>query len=209
MSGAGDIADASVLAGVRTGAHDVLVVVDAQRDFCPGGTLGVPGGDEVIPVINRLLPLFPRHVYTRDWHPTRHVSFSERPQFRDGSWPPHAVQGTPGAAWCDGLQVPPDAVVVSKGDDPFHENYSAFQVKRLDLAEFLRFRGVERVFVAGLATDYCVRQTALDAREAGFGVFIIEDAVRGVAPDTTAVAFDDLDAAGVIRIRSDQVRHDA
>jgi nicotinamidase/pyrazinamidase len=190
---------------VYTAAHDVFVVVDVQRDFCPGGALPVPGGDEVIPVINRLLPLFGRWVYTRDWHPTHHVSFSEQPRFRDGSWPPHAVQGSAGAAWCDGLEMPMNAILVSKGDDPDHEAYSAFQVKRLDLAEFLRLRKVERVFVAGLATDYCVRQTALDARVAGFTVFVVEDAVRGVAPDTTAAAFADLDAAGVVRIRSDQL----
>lgn len=193
---------------VHTGAHDVFVVVDVQRDFCPGGSLPVPGGDEVIPTINRLLPLFGRWVYTRDWHPSNHVSFSEHPRFGDGSWPRHAVQGTPGAAWCRGLEVPRNALVMSKGDDPVHEAYSAFQVKRLDLAEFLRLRMVERVFVAGLATDYCVRQTALDAQAAGFTVFVIEDAVRGVAPGTTAAAFAELDAAGVIRVRSDQVHHD-
>ena len=181
------------------------MVVDVQRDFCAGGSLPVPGGDEVIPTINRLLPLFGRWVYTRDWHPTHHVSFSEQPQFSDGSWPPHAVQGTAGAAWCDGLEMPMNAILVSKGDDPDHEAYSGFQVKRLDLAEFLRLRKVERVFIAGLAADYCVRQTALDARAAGFTVLVIEDAVRGVAPDTTAAAFADLDAAGVIRVRSDQI----
>jgi nicotinamidase/pyrazinamidase len=190
---------------VHTGAHDVFVVVDVQRDFCFGGSLPVPGGDEVIPTINRLLPLFGRWVYTRDWHPTHHVSFSEQPQFRDGSWPPHAIQGTPGAAWCDGLEMPMNAILVSKGDDPDHEAYSGFQVKRLDLGEFLRLRKVERVFIAGLAADYCVLQTALDARAAGFTVLVIEDAVRGVAPDTTAAAFANLDAAGVIRVRSDQI----
>jgi nicotinamidase/pyrazinamidase len=194
---------------VRTGAHDVFMVVDVQRDFCPGGALAVAEGDEVIPIINRLLPLFGRWVYTRDWHPARHISFSDQPEFRDGSWPRHAVQGTPGAAWCRGLDVPKNALVMSKGDDPAHETYSAFEVKRLDLAEFLRVRMVERVFVAGLATDYCVRQTALDAQAAGFTVFVIEDAVRGVARDTTAAALAELDAAGVIRVRSDQVSHDA
>jgi nicotinamidase/pyrazinamidase len=194
--------------GVRTGAHDVFMVVDVQRDFCPGGSFPVPGGNEVVPTINRLLPFFGRWVYTRDWHPRNHASFSEHPEYRDGSWPRHAVQGTSGAAWCRGLEVPRNALVMSKGDDPDRETYSAFQVKRLDLAEFLRLRKVERVFIAGLMADYCVRQTALDARAAGFTVFVIEDAVRGVAPDTTAAAFAELDAAGVIRVFSDQVRHD-
>ena len=190
---------------VHTGAHDVLMVVDVQRDFCPGGALAVHGGEEVIPIINRLVPMFDRWVYTRDWHPHDHISFSEHPEFRDGSWPPHAVQGTSGAAWCDGLEMPMKAILVSKGDDPDQEAYSGFRVKRLDLAEFLRLRKVERVFIAGLTADYCVHDTALDARAAGFTVFVVEDAIRGVAPDTTAAALADLDAAGVIRIRSDHI----
>ena len=205
--GAAGAAGAGAVAGttIYTGARDVLMVVDVQRDFCAGGPLAVPGGDDVIPVINRLVPLFGRWIYTRDWHPGDHVSFSKQPEFRDGSWPPHAVQGTAGAAWCAGLEMPMNAILVSKGDDPDHEAYSAFQVKRLDLAEFLRLRKVERVFVTGLATDYCVRQTALDARAAGFTVFLVEDAVRGVAPDSTAAALADLEAAGVLRVRSQQI----
>ncbi len=190
---------------VLTGAHDVLIVVDVQADFCPGGALPAPGGDEIIPVINGLIPKFGRWVYTRDWHPHDHVSFSDHPEFRDGSWPPHAVQGTPGANWCDGLDMPMNAILVSKGDDPAKEAYSGFQVDRLDLGEFLRLRRVDRVFIAGLTTDYCVRQTALDARAAGFTVFLVEDAVRGVAPETTEKALAEMEAAGVVRIRSDRV----
>ena len=190
---------------VLTGANDALVVVDVQRDFCPGGALGVPGGDEVIPVINRLAPMFGRWIYTRDWHPADHVSFSDDPEFREGSWPPHAVQGTPGAEWCQGLEMPMNAILVSKADDPRREAYSAFQVDRFDLASFLRHRKVERVFIAGLTTDYCVRQTALDARAAGFTVYLVEDAVRGVAPETTATALADMEAAGIVRVKSDQL----
>jgi nicotinamidase/pyrazinamidase len=181
------------------------MVVDVQRDFCAGGALAVEAGDEVIPVINGLLPKFGRWVYTRDWHPHDHVSFSDHPESRDGSWPPHAVQGTSGAAWCDGLEMPTNAILVSKGDDPHLEEYSGFPAKRLDLAQFLRLRKVERVFIAGLTADYCVRRTALDARAAGFTVFVIEDAVRGVAPDTTAAAWSEMDAAGVVRIVSGQI----
>lgn len=205
--GEADVDWAACAAGgvILTGAHDVLLVVDVQRDFCAGGSLAVPEGDEVIPVINSLLPRFGRWVYTRDWHPVSHVSFSDHPQLRDGSWPPHAVQGTPGAEWCPGLEMPMNAILVSKGDDPGSETYSGFQVARLDLAEFLRLRKVERVFVTGLAADYCVRQTALDARAAGFTVFLVEDAVRGVAPDTTAAALAEMEAAGVIRVRSGQI----
>jgi nicotinamidase/pyrazinamidase len=207
MSGQGETHDAEAggMPVVHAGAHDVLMVVDVQRDFCPGGTLAVRGGHEVIPIINRLLPMFGRWVYTRDWHPHDHVSFSEHPEFRDGSWPPHAVQGTSGAAWCDGLEMPMNAILVSKGDDPDHEAYSGFRVKRLDLAEFLRLRKVERVFIAGLTADYCVHDTALDACAAGFTVFVVEDAIRGFAPETTTAALADLDAGGVIRIRSDQI----
>jgi nicotinamidase/pyrazinamidase len=194
-------------AAILTGAHDVLMVVDVQRDFCPGGALPVDGGNEVIPVINSLLPKFGRWVYTRDWHPHDHVSFSDHPEFRDGSWPPHAVQGTPGAAWCDGLEVPMNAILVSKGDDPDLEEYSGFPAKRLDLAEFLRLRNVERVFIAGLTADFCVLRTALDARAAGFTVFVVEDAVRGAAADTTTAAFSQMEAAGVVRVLSGQVEN--
>jgi nicotinamidase/pyrazinamidase len=190
---------------VSTGAHDVLIVVDVQRDFCPGGALAVPDGDQVIPVINRILPFFGRWVYTRDWHPADHVSFSEHPEYRDLSWPPHAVQGTQGAEWCTGLDMPMNAILVSKGEDPQRETYSGFQVERLDLAEFLRLRKVERVFLAGLAADYCVRQTALDARAAGFTAYLIEDAIRGISPERTAKTMVDLESAGVIRIRSSQL----
>jgi nicotinamidase/pyrazinamidase len=207
VAGAGDAVAGAAdgAATVHTGPQDVLMVVDVQRDFCPGGVLPAEHGDEVVPVINSLLPKFSRWVYTRDWHPHDHVSFSENPEFRDGSWPPHAVQGTPGAAWCEGLAMPMNAILVSKGDDREFEEYSGFPAKRLDLAEFLRLRRVERVFIAGLTTDYCVRRTALDARTAGFTVLVVEDAVRGVAPHTTAAAFSEMEAAGVTRVLSTQI----
>lgn len=190
---------------VLTGARDVLMVVDVQRDFCAGGSLAVPGGDEVIPVINRIIPFFGRWIYTRDWHPDDHVSFSDEPEYRDGSWPRHCVQGTPGSDWCPGLDMPMNAILVSKGDDPMRETYSSFQVDRLDLAEFLRLRKVERVFVTGLAAEYCVRQTALDACSAGFTVYLVEDAVRGISPEGTARALAEMAAAGAIRILSTQL----
>jgi nicotinate phosphoribosyltransferase len=185
-----------------TGARDALIVVDMQNDFCPGGALAVAEGDLVVPVVNRLLPLFRHRVFTRDWHPPGHISFTDPPEFHDASWPPHCVQDTPGAAFHPDLVVPPDALVVSKGDDPEREAYSGFQAGGIDLAAWLRGRGVQHVFVAGLATDYCVRATALDARAAGFEVTLIEDAVRGVAPETTAAALRDLDEAGVARTTS-------
>lgn len=190
---------------VLTGARDALIVVDVQRDFCAGGSLPVPGADEVIPVINRVVPYFGRWIYTRDWHPADHVSFSAQPEYRDGSWPPHCVQGTRGSDWCAALEMPMNAILVSKGDDPQHEIYSGFQVARLDLAAFLHGHDVERVFVTGLATEYCVRQTALDARAAGFTVYLVEDAVRGITEEGAQHALAEMEQAGVIRIRSDQM----
>ena len=190
---------------VYTGAHDAIIVVDVQRDFCPGGSLPVPEGDTVVPVINRILPYFGRWIYTRDWHPAAHVSFAAQPEFRHLSWPPHAVQGTPGAGWCADLDMPMNAILVSKGDDPQCEAYSGFQVQRLDLAEFLHLRKVERIFICGLALDYCVRQTALDARAAGFTVYLLEDAVRAITPEGATRTLAELEAVGVIRLRSDQL----
>jgi nicotinamidase/pyrazinamidase len=190
---------------VYTGAHDALIVVDVQTDFCPGGALPVPDGDAVVPVVNRIAPFFGRWVYTRDWHPADHVSFSAEPLFKDLSWPPHAVQFTAGAQWCNGLELPMNAILVTKGDQPGREEYSAFQNPKLDLAEFLKLRKVERLFVCGLALDVCVRQTCLDARAAGFTVFLIEDATRGITPQTSARALEELLTAGVVAITSERL----
>ncbi|MHB8867836.1 MAG: nicotinamidase [Thermoleophilia bacterium] len=176
---------------------DALIVVDVQNDFCAGGALAVDDGDRVVPEINRLLPLFRHAVFTRDWHPADHISFADEPEYRDGSWPPHCVQGTTGAEFHPQLKVPDGSLIVSKGDDPGVEAYSGFQSRNVDLAAWLRERGVERVFVAGLATDYCVLATSLDAQSAGFEVVLLEDAVRGVAPDTTRDALEELRRLGV------------
>ena len=187
------------------GTKDVLIVVDVQNDFCPGGSLPVPHGDEVVPVINRLAPMFGRWVYTRDWHPPNHVSFSDTPQYRDGSWPPHCVQGTPGAAWHPGLEIPANAILVSKGDNPQREAYSGFQLENMDLAEFLRAQQVERVFVTGLAAEYCVKQTALDALKEGFAVYVVSDAVRGITEEGFQAALAELEQAGAVIVRSDHL----
>jgi len=191
---------------ILTGARDALIVVDVQRDFCAGGSLPVPGGDEVIPVINRIIPFFGRWVYTRDWHPANHVSFSDSPEYRDGSWPPHCVQGTPGADWCAALDMPMNAILVGKGDDPEREAYSAFQSGRFDLAQFLKLRRVERLFVTGLATEYCVLRTVLDALAAGFTVYLVEDAVRGIAPEGAARALKEMQKAGATLVTSDRLK---
>ncbi|MFO7949923.1 MAG: nicotinamidase [Candidatus Fermentibacteraceae bacterium] len=157
---------------------DALIVTDVQYDFLPGGALGVEGGDRVIPVINRLMPLFEHVVLSRDWHPAGHVSFSRAPEFVDKSWPRHCVRGTRGAEFHRDLEKPERALVVSKATDPEKEAYSCFQ--GTGLAGELRDRGVERVFVTGLATDYCVRWTARDALKNGFHAVVVSDAVAGI-----------------------------
>jgi epoxyqueuosine reductase len=163
--------------------RDALVVVDVQNDFCPGGSLAVPEGDRVVPVLNRYVGRFaaagaPIFV-SRDWHPAKTKHF----QAYGGAWPPHCVQGTPGAAFHAGLALPGDALVVSKGMDPEQDAYSAFQAedeRGTPFAGTLAARGVRRLFVGGLATDYCVKATVLDARRQGLDVVVLADAVRAV-----------------------------
>jgi nicotinamidase/pyrazinamidase len=163
---------------IQLGSGDALVVIDMQVDFLPGGKLGVPHGDAVIGPINRLMRLFDSQglaVYaSRDWHPENHCSFSAR----GGPWPPHCVAGTAGAAFSDQIDLPAGAVTVSKADSADLDAYSAFS--GTDLAAQLRARGVRRVVVGGLATDYCVLNTVVDAREQGFEVLIVPEAMRAV-----------------------------
>ncbi|HJV96793.1 MAG TPA: isochorismatase family protein [Albitalea sp.] len=157
---------------------DALVLVDVQRDFLPGGALGVPGGDAVVPALNDYidafsqlgLPLFA----TRDWHPPQHCSF----QAQGGPWPPHCVADTPGAQFAPGLQLPAHTVVISKGTAIAPDTYSG--LVGTDLAQRLRAAGVTRLFVGGLATDYCVLQTVTDALAQGFEVVVLSDAIAAV-----------------------------
>src|SRR5512137_843180 len=174
---------------------DALIVVDVQRDFCPGGALAVPHGDDVVPVINRLLGLTDwLTVATRDWHPADHCSFKAQ----GGIWPPHCVAGTAGAEFHPALDQTRIQTVVSKAVTRDAEAYSGFQ--GTDLAAQLSARGVRRVFVCGLATDYCVKATALDARSAGLGVVVIEDAIRGVEVKTgdCVKAVDEMRASAIV-----------
>ena len=163
---------------VRLAAGDALVVVDVQNDFLPGGALAVPGGDRVVPALNRYLKLFSDRSLqicaTRDWHPANHCSFREQ----GGPWPPHCVANTPGAAFAPALALPATAVVVSKGTDPRQEAYSGFQ--GTDLTERLRGAGVRRLFVGGLATEFCVLATVKDAIREGFSAFLLLDAIQGL-----------------------------
>ncbi|MDQ6771378.1 MAG: nicotinamidase [Candidatus Dormibacteraeota bacterium] len=158
----------------RPGSADALLIVDPQVDFCPGGALAVPGGDRIFGAVQRAGTLIPRVVASRDWHPSDHVSFAAR----GGPWPPHCVQDTPGAAFHPDLDTAPLRRVFSKGTDPDREAYSAFDAT--DLAGWLRAEGVKRLYVAGLATDYCVLASTLDARGHGFEVVVLEDAIGAV-----------------------------
>jgi nicotinamidase/pyrazinamidase len=175
---------------------DALIVVDVQNDFCPGGALPVDEGHRVVAVINQIVPLFDHVVFTRDWHPENHCSFADPPEFVDGSWPAHCVADSPGAEFHGDLHIPADAIIISKGGDPDVEAYSGFN--GTDLAEQLHVAGVNRVFVCGLATDYCVKHTALDAIEACFAVVVVENACRGVnyPPGSASDAIEMLKDAG-------------
>ena len=181
---------------MKVSESDALIVVDVQNDFCPGGALPVLGGEGVVRVINPLQMKFDKLYFTRDWHPQDHCSFSDEPTFTDKSWPPHCVQDSPGAEFHGDLHVPSDAAIISKGMDAEQEAYSGFE--GTDLAEQLRADGVTRVYVAGLATDYCVKATALDALQEGFETLLVEDGCRGVNDETSAQALAEMRAAGVI-----------
>ncbi|WP_316149317.1 bifunctional nicotinamidase/pyrazinamidase [Cupriavidus sp. BIC8F] len=198
---------------------DCLLVIDVQNDFMPGGALAVPHGDEVVPVINRLARAFGHVVLTQDWHPVSHVSFAANhagtqpfqtltlPYGEQVLWPVHCVQDTPGAALHAGLHVPHARLVIRKGHHADVDSYSAFleadRTTRTGLAGYLREHGVRRVFCAGLATDYCVAWSALDARAAGFAAAVIEDACRAIDLEgSLAKAWQDLGAAGVARVTS-------
>lgn len=180
---------------------DALIVVDVQNDFLPGGALGVPDGDQVVPVLlrymdrfqSRGLPIF----LSRDWHPPNHCSFRER----GGPWPVHCVAGSPGALPPPGFHAPPSAVVIHKATEPDQDAYSAFQSTSLD--ERLRAAGVRRLFVGGLATDYCVLNTVKDARKLGYDVCLLTDGIRAVnvQPDDGRKAEEEMVHLGAVPIR--------
>jgi nicotinamidase/pyrazinamidase len=160
-----------------------LIVVDVQNDFCPGGALAVKDGDRVVPVLNRCIDRFVKAgspiFATRDWHPVKTSHFNTA----GGPWPPHCIQGSKGAEFHPELNLPTDAVVVSAGMGPDEDGYSGFlgiSDSGIRLVDLLRQRGVERIFVGGLATDYCVKHTVLDGLKEGFKVVLLTDAVRGV-----------------------------
>ena len=187
-----------------TGAHDVLLVVDIQNDFCPGGSLSVPRGDQVVPVINALAQKFAHVVLTQDWHPSGHLSFAsshpgKKPydfiEVTYGAqilWPDHCVQGTKGAAFRDDLKITPAELVLRKGYHREIDSYSAFyendRTTPTGLGGYLRERGFKRVFLAGLAFDFCVRYSADDAHREGFETVVIEDGCRAIDIEGSAEA---------------------
>src|SRR2546422_758396 len=165
------------------GPKPAPIVVDIQNDFCPGGALGVPDGDAIIPRVNRTIALFERRhlpvLFTRDWHPRETKHFKEF----GGAWPAHCIQGTKGARFHPDLQMPKGAVILSKGMDPEQDSYSAFQAftdRGRDLESTLHELDVDELFICGLATDYCVRATSLDGLRRGLTIRVIRDAIRGV-----------------------------
>lgn len=163
---------------IRLQGGDALIAVDVQNDFLPGGSLAVPGSDAVVPALNRYLAAFAARALpvfaTRDWHPLEHCSFKAQ----GGIWPPHCVAATRGAEFAPGLALPPAAVIISKAATPEADSYSGFG--GTDLAARLRALGAARLFIGGLATDYCVLNTVKDALSEGFEVLVLEDAIRAV-----------------------------
>lgn len=198
---------------------DALVVIDVQNDFCPGGALEVPNGDEVVAPINGLMELFRHVLLTQDWHPIDHISFASMHEGRNPFeviqvdygpqvlWPNHCVQGTSGAEFHAGLNVDSAELVIRKGYRQTIDSYSAlFENDRstsTGLAGYLRDRGFERLFMAGLATDYCVAYSALDGRKEGFEIVVIDDACRGIDLEgSVEAAWQQMTDAGVERIDS-------
>ncbi len=202
---------------------NALLVIDVQNDFCPGGALAVPEGDAVVPVINRLMPRFDLVVATQDWHPSDHGSFAANHPGRgpgevielDGLeqilWPVHCVQDTPGAEFHPELSLQAVERVFRKGTDPRIDSYSGLfdngHRKATGLGDFLKQRGATHVFLGGLAADYCVKFTALDAVELGLAATLIEDATRGVnlKPGDVDRAIDELRSAGVKVVSSESL----
>jgi nicotinamidase/pyrazinamidase len=207
-------------------ARSALIVIDVQNDFLPGGSLAVPDGDAVVPAINRIAEGFENVVVTQDWHTPGHISFASShpgknpfevirlPYGDQVLWPDHCVQGTPGAELARDLNLPQAQLVIRKGYHRGVDSYSGFfeadRKTRTGLAAYLRERGIERLFMAGLATDFCVAWSAIDARDAGLEVAVIEDACRAIdTQGSLAKAWAGMEKAGVRRIQSAAIRSGA
>jgi nicotinamidase/pyrazinamidase len=207
---------------MKPGPKDVLIVVDVQNDFCPGGRLAVQKGDEVVPIVNALARHFGNVVLTQDWHPAGHLSFATShpgkkpfdsvtlPYGEQVMWPDHCLQGSDGAGFHKDLAVPHAQLVIRKGWHKDVDSYSAFleadRKTPTGLEGYLQERGIKRVFACGLATDFCVAWTALDARKLGFGAVVIEDACRAIdSQGSLEAAWKRMNKAGVKRILSSDI----
>ena len=184
--------------------RDALIVVDMQNDFMPWGRLPVPGADEIISQVNQYCKLFHSAglpvFATRDWHPENHISFD----VNGGRWPVHCVQWSKGADFAEGLELPPDTFIINKGDRPELEAYSGFQGTVLD--ELLKERGIKRVFVCGVATEFCVKNTCLGAVNLGYVTFVLVDAVKGLDGRSENEALEGLLRAGAIVLERTSLR---
>jgi nicotinamidase/pyrazinamidase len=211
---------------IEPGANDVLVVVDVQNDFCAGGALPTARGHAIVPVINQLAQRFENVVLTQDWHPRGHVSFAsshegrqpfdvvEMPYGPQVLWPDHVVQGTPGAQFHADLDIPHAQLVIRKGYNRNIDSYSAFRmvdgVTMTGLAGYIRERNIGRIFVAGIATDYCVSGLALDANSLGFETLVIVDASAAVDEEGTgAAALEKMRSEGISLVNSADFQQDA
>ncbi len=193
---------------VRLTPRDALIVVDMQKDFMPGGALPVPEGDRIVPRLNQYIELFFKGglsvFFTRDWHPPNHISFKDQ----GGLWPPHCVQGTEGARFHEELFIPHDnRFIISKGTSPDFDAYSGFQGTVLD--SLLKERGIKRVFVGGVATDYCVKNTVLGAINLGYQAFLLLDGIKGVdvKPGDSERATEEMLLAGAVGIELDNISY--
>jgi nicotinamidase/pyrazinamidase len=215
----GTAAAAAAQGKIKSGGDDVLLVVDVQNCFTPGGSLAVKEGDQIIPLVNRIARAFQHVVLTQDWHTPGHISFAsshpgkkpfETIQLPYGTkvlWPDHCVQGTSGADLHKDVNIPHAQLIIRKGYRQHVDSYSAFYEADgktpTGLTGYLRDRGLKQVFLVGLATDFCVAWSALDARKAGFSAYVIEDATRGIdAGGSLGKAWQDMVGAGVKRIKS-------
>lgn len=179
---------------------DALLIVDVQNDFCPGGALGAPEGDKVVPVINKIIRNFELVIASKDWHPKESTHFE--------NWPYHCVQGSQGAEFHPGLETGKIDKIFLKGTTGEDDGYSAFEATNMDLADYLRQRDVKRLFIAGLATDYCVKQTALSSVNAGFETIVVQDAIRpvNVNPGDGEKAVEEMKEAGCQFVTSDKIQ---
>lgn len=199
-----------------------LLVIDVQNDFIPGGQLAVPEGDRIVPLINRLAEQFKQVVIAQDWHPAGHASFAsshpgrqpydviQLPYGEQTLWPDHCIQGSRGAEFHSGLNLPHAQLIIRKGCNPDIDSYSAFleadRVTTTGLAGYLKERGIDTVYMVGLALDFCVMFSALDARAAGFNTFVVLDACRGIDLNgSLATAIERMQVAGVGLIQSTEL----